>query len=77
MTPDEKDGLVEELASAYRETRPHGEIVWSPAFFDLDAQARQAAFEEAVVERRLQASSAQDGLSGTARAVMAKILRPR
>ncbi len=73
MSPEEKDALVCELASAYRETRPRGETAWSPAFFDLDEEGRREAFEEALVHRRLEAALSPAGLSGTATAVLARI----
>ena len=73
MSPDERDELIAELCSATRETRATGEIVWSKAFYDLDADARAQAFEEALVERRLEAALSPEGTSGTARAVLAKI----
>lgn len=77
MTPAEHEALVAELASAFRERRPTGEIVWSPAFFDLDAAGRREAFEASAVERRLEAAASSIGLSGTARAVLARIRAPR
>jgi hypothetical protein len=73
VSPEEKEALVCELASAYRETRPRGETVWSPAFFDLDEEGRREAFEEALVHRRLEAALSPEGLSGTASAVLARI----
>lgn len=73
MTPEEKAALVCEVASAYRETRATGEIAWSPAFHDLDERGRREAFEETLTHRRLEAATSSDGLSGTARAVLAKI----
>lgn len=73
MSPDDRDTLIAELCSATRETRATGEIVWSKAFSDLDADGREKAFEEALVERRLEAALSPNGTSGTARAVLAKI----
>lgn len=77
MTPEERDALVCEVASATRETRPNGVIVWAPAFHDLDERGRREAFEEARVYRRLEAATSPDGLTGTARAVLAKIRAAR
>lgn len=77
MSPDERDELIAELCSATRETRATGEIVWSKAFYDLDADARAQAFEEALVERRLEAALSPEGMTGTARAVLAKIRAAR
>jgi len=77
VNEDEKDALVAAVAGAYRETRTSGEIVWSPSYFDLDVAGRLEAFEEAVRERRLEAAASADGLTGTARAVLAKIRAAR
>ncbi len=77
MTPEEQAALVCEVASAYRETRPNGEIVWAPAFHDLDAAGRREAYDETLAHRRLEAAASADGLTGTARAVLAKIRATR
>lgn len=73
MTEEEKEALVAAAAGAYRESRATGEIVWSPAFFDLDESGRREAYEESLRERRLEASASSDGRTGTARAVLARI----
>ncbi|HRG95860.1 MAG TPA: hypothetical protein PLR99_06420 [Polyangiaceae bacterium] len=77
MTPEERAALVCEVASATRETRPNGEIAWAPAFHDLDEEGRREAFEETLTHRRLEAAASPDGLSGTARAVLAKVRAAR
>jgi hypothetical protein len=68
----ERERLVEEAASAWRPrgadaVRPH------PAWADLDEAGRLEAFEVARVQRRLEAALDADGLSTTARAVLARI----
>jgi hypothetical protein len=72
MTPEQEQQLVEEVAGAYRPPardtlRDH------PAWHDLDAAARARAYELARVNRRIEAALDPDGLSTTARAVLARI----
>lgn len=68
------ESLVEELAGAYRERAASGEVRFSPAFWDLSEDARQQAFEIARTTRRLEAALDPEGLSSTARAVLARIV---
>jgi hypothetical protein len=68
----ERERLIEEAASAWRPRgtegmRPH------PAWADLDPAARREAFELARTQRRLEAALDAEGLSTTARAVLARI----
>jgi hypothetical protein len=68
----ERERLIEEAASAWRprggqSVRPH------PAWADLDATGRRAAYELARATRRLEAALDANGLSTTARAVLARI----
>jgi hypothetical protein len=70
----ERERLIEEAASAWRPrgvlgVHPH------PAWADLDAAGRRAAYELARAMRRLEAALDADGLSTTARAVLARIRR--
>jgi hypothetical protein len=70
----EEEALVEEAASAYRPRDPRdGRARPHPAWLDLDAQGRQLAFDEAARARTLEAALDPDGLSTTARAVLARI----
>jgi hypothetical protein len=73
MTPEQEQELVEEVAGAYRSLalRDH------PAWHDLDAAARTRAYELARVNRRIEAALDPDGLSTTARAVLARIAAAR
>jgi hypothetical protein len=73
VTPQEKAALVEEVCSAYRERRGRGDIAPAPAFYDLDDDGRREAFEATLTQRALEATVSSDGLSGTARAVLARI----
>lgn len=74
MTDDEQELLIEQVAGAYRPpARDH--LRYHPAWHDLDEPARLRAFERARALRQLEAALDPDGLSTTARAVLAQ-LRP-
>lgn len=73
MTPEDRELLVERVASAWRPRRPGGGVGSHPAWHDLDAGGRAEAFEAARVARRLEAALDAEGLSTTARAVLARI----
>ena len=70
MTEDE---LIEQVAGADRPASGTGELRYHAAWHDLDAAARQRAYELAVANRRLEAALDPDGLSTTARAVLRRI----
>lgn len=72
-TPDERDALIEALAGAFRERSPRGDVRPHPAFFDLDDAGREEAFELSMEVRRLEAALDPEGLSATARAVLARL----
>lgn len=65
--------LIELVSSAWRERRPDGSIVSSPAWHDLDAAGRVEAFEHTQRTRLLEAALDPEGLSSTAHAVLARI----
>jgi hypothetical protein len=73
MTPAERAALVEAVTTARRDVRADGRVVAAPAWHDLDAVAREEAFDAIVAQRRLEAAVDPDGLSTTARAVLARI----
>jgi len=66
------DALIEEVAGAYRPERVSGDRTL-PAWHDLDPDGRQKAFELALGLRTLEAALDPEGLSTTARAVLARI----
>lgn len=70
VTNADREGLIEEVVSAFRERDPHGAIKASPAFFDLDEADRERAYEAALVSRAMEAALDPRGLSSTARAVL-------
>lgn len=63
---------IEEATTAWR-PRVAGRVDLLPAWHDLDEDGRREAFEETVVARRLEAALDPEGLSSTARAVLARI----
>ena len=75
MTKEEEELLVEEVASAYRPPALGGELRYHPAWHDLDENARVRAFDVARNLRPLEAAIDPEGLSTTARAVLARIRR--
>ena len=72
MTDDE---LIEQVASAYRPVA-RDELRYHPHWHDLDGAGRERAFARARALRTLEAALDADGLSTTARAVLARILAP-
>lgn len=76
MTDEEEDLLVEQVAGAHRTPPPtFGELRYHPAWHDLPPAARERAFERALALRVAEAALDPDGLSTTARAVLARIRR--
>jgi hypothetical protein len=71
--PSESEQLVAEALTAWRPRAPNGEILAHPAWADLDAASRQRLFDETLRSRKIEAALDQDGLSTTARAVLARI----
>ena len=72
MTKAEEELLIEQVAGAYR-PRIGDELTYLAAWHDLDAAARVRAFELSTVNRSIEAALDVDGLSSTARAVLARI----
>jgi hypothetical protein len=77
MTPAEREALIEAVTTAHRERDPHGRVLGHRSFHDLDEDGRREAFEETRRARALEAALDPEGLSTTARAVLARISRPR
>jgi hypothetical protein len=70
--PDDEELLVEQVASAYR-PRARDELRYHPAWHDLGDVGRRRADEIARAMRKVEAALDPDGLSTTARAVLARI----
>ncbi len=77
MSDPDDEALIEAVAGAYRERGPLGEVRSHPAWHDLDAQGRDEAWEVAARSRAMEAALDPEGLSTTARAVLARIRAPR
>lgn len=74
MSPrDTEDVLIEATLSARRERDREGLPLPSPAWADLSAEGRLRAFDRALAWREVERLSGYDGLSSTARAVLARI----
>lgn len=74
MTREEEELLVEQVASAHRPPSLD-ELRYHPAWHDLSESARVRAFDLATALRPLEAALDRDGLSTTARAVLARIAK--
>ncbi len=70
--PDEAELLVEQVASAYR-PRARDDLRYHPAWHDLGEAGRLRADAIARAMRPIEAALDPDGLSTTARAVLARI----
>lgn len=73
MNAADKEALIEALAGAHRQVDADGRIVPAPAFFDLDAAGRKEAHARALQARALESALDPEGLSSTARRVLAFI----
>ena len=67
MTPAERETLIEQVVSAHRDGRT------SPAFYDLDEAGREEAYAQTIAMRQLEAAIDPQGLTTTAKAVLAAI----
>lgn len=72
----DEDLLIEEVAGAYRPAA-RDELRYHPAWHDLGPEGRERAFQRARALRELEAALDPDGLSTTARAVLARITGAR
>jgi hypothetical protein len=65
--------LIEAAAGSFRERDAAGNVRFAPAWWDLDPAGRREAFEVACLNRVLEAALDPQGLSSTARAVLARL----
>jgi hypothetical protein len=70
----DREALVEAAAGAFRARDPEGRVIACPAWHDLDEVGRMEAFDVAREARRIEAAVDPEGLSTTARAVLARVL---
>jgi hypothetical protein len=73
LDPRERETLVEAATTAWRPRDPDGRARPHPAWCDLDDAGREALHEATVATRALEAALDPDGLSSTARAVLARL----
>jgi hypothetical protein len=71
--PDPKEPLIDAAATAWRPRDIAGRIRFHPAWHDLDDEGRAQAFEVTRALRKVEASLDPDGLSTTAKAVLARV----
>jgi hypothetical protein len=69
----EEEALLAQVTSAHRTRTVDGEVTWHPAWFDLGAPLRAEAFEETLRQRKLEQALDPEGLSSTARALLARL----
>jgi hypothetical protein len=74
MTREQEELLVEQVAGAHRPAAGD-ELQYHKAWHDLDSAARTRAFDLAAALRPIEAALDAEGLSTTARAVLALIAR--
>ncbi len=72
MTRDE-ELLLEEVTSAHRARGASGEVKSHPAWHDLPADARRAAFDATFSLRKLESALDPEGQSTTVKAVLSRI----
>lgn len=65
--------LIEAVTTAWRPQSASGELRSHPAWSDLDATGRLEAYEATRALRRLEAARDPEGLTSTARAVLARL----
>jgi hypothetical protein len=73
-TPGDDEALLAAVTSAWRPTDPRA-LRFHPAWHDLDEEGRLRAHDEARALRPLEAALDPDGLSTTARALLARLTR--
>jgi len=70
-----KDVLIEQVVTAWRPRDALGDLRPLPAWHDLEPEDRIAAHDAGALMRELEAALDPDGLSTTAKAVLAAIRR--
>ncbi len=75
MKEADRERLIAAATSAHRERDVDGRAKAHPAWHDLDEAGRLGAFDATLRLRALEAASDPEGLSTTARAVLARIRR--
>ncbi len=73
MSGEQPDPRIEELTSAWRPADVRGGLGVHPVWHDLDERERVDAFCQGAIQREMEAALDPEGLSTTARAVLARI----
>ena len=73
MNERDREILIEQATTAWRPRDPWDRLRSHPAFHDLDEVGRLALYRETARQRALEAALDEEGLSSTARAVLARI----
>jgi hypothetical protein len=73
----EREDLIAAATTAWRPRDPNGTVRGHPAWHDLDAAGRLEVFAATAEMRALEAALDPDGLSTTARAILARVSEPR
>jgi len=73
MKSVDRDALVSAATSAHRRRDLDGNLVTDAAWLDLDSAGRAEAFEVTVLLRALESAVDPEGLSSTARAILARL----
>ena len=71
----EEELLIEQVTSAHRTRTVDGDIQGHPAFYDLNAEGRAAAFEETARLREMEAALDGDGYSNSVHAILKRIVK--
>jgi hypothetical protein len=69
--------IVEQVIGAWRPRDVDGNLRPHPGWHDLDDSGREEAYRETVAARQMEAALDREGLSTTARAVLAVIVGGR
>jgi len=72
MTRDE-ELLLEQVVSAHRERTVDGHVKSHPAWHDLDAEGRVAAYEATLRLREMERALSSNGRSSTVEALLSRI----
>ncbi len=75
MNGGEKDVLIEQAASAFRERNAEGRILPPPAWWDLAPEEREALYVAQAQNRLIVRALDPAGLSATVRAVLDRLKR--
>lgn len=74
MNAREREALIEAAVTPFRERDREGRIIPPPAWWDLPPDACEEAYRFQLVTREMEKAMDPAGRSGTARAVLARIM---